>query len=184
MSPQANYTRQETLDTLDRILANYLFGVYMLEHFPTSGWLEAKGTSLAFLGLGLGLSHDLWAGKGSDPLERKSVKQFFEATLRRALSGEGHEIVDHYCEVSNQDFMTWDHYWFSMVVRNCVSHKRSEFIWWPKKRHHYIPDTAPIIWRHLTITKDMNGKTPLMMSNEDAVQLHIELRDFVDKKLA
>jgi len=98
--------------------------------------------------------------------------------LVRALIKESYELVFHYCKASGQVaiFQEWSHFRLLRLLRNAMSHTTGGIIRWTY-------GAAVIEWRTYQYTPESDGRH-IILTTEDAFDLHAELRQFVDHTLS
>lgn len=114
---------------------------------------------------------------------KKTVITEFEKMGLKAFITETFKVIETYCEDTTQHdlFKQQDWYHFAKQIRNALSHNDRFYFKDIKKPNKLFP----IKWKNKIITIDMNNQplTSDFFSYMDAIELHQEMKLFVEKIL-
>ena len=168
-------TKDDLIVHLNTVLDNFIFGTALRCCFPNDLWQRLTNETLEFAHGGVVAKIELrpLVNRMSNQDEMQSLFDEYEKSLRRSFLKEGHEVIQNYCEETNQFAAYKAQPWFEFarIIRNTVSHKDGGILrCWPDKRIKIA------VWRTRTLEPSMVGHPVDFMPYE---ALHL-LQDQID----
>ena len=170
-------TKDDLVAQLHTILANFVFGVALRCCFPQELWQKITTEALEFEHGAQIAKVELrpLANRMTNPVERQSLFDEYEKSLKRSLLSETHEVICNYCEETDQFSVYKAQAWYEFVrvIRNTISHKDGGILRkWPDKRVKIAE------WRTRTLVPSMVGQA-IDFTPFEALRLVEDQADFV-----
>jgi hypothetical protein len=170
-------TKDDVIAQLHTILTNFVFGVALRCCFPEELWQKITIEALEFeYGAALAkVELRPLANRMTNPVERQSLFDEYEKSLKRSLLSESHDVICNYCEETAQFSVYKAQAWFEFarIIRNTTSHKDGGILHqWPDKRVKIAK------WRTRTLDPSMVGQA-IDFTPYEALRLAQDQTDFV-----
>jgi hypothetical protein len=175
--PGSTMTKDDLIAQLHTTLTNFVFGVALRCCFPQELWQKITTAALEFEhGVELAkVELRPLANRMTNPVERQSLFDEYEKSLKRSLLRESHELICNYCEKTGQFsiYKTQPWYGFARIIRNTISHKDGGVM------HKWPDDKVKIAkWRTRTLESSMVGQA-IEFTPFEALRLVQDQADFV-----
>ena len=189
-------TKTELESLIHGVAAAMIYGLYTMKYTEQPGVEASMLETMRGKGIKFeapdhsfeGLEAAQVYARYSNPSDLKATKGNFVFTLRAALVRFCYEAIQLYAKATGQDALrkAEDWYAYARVLRNVVSHgTHSTLNEWPREwRDPKKPANkrTSVTWRHRTISETDVGKD-VEFDLYDAWRLHLDMLDFVQKRL-
>ena len=178
------FTKDESLNGLNIVLNNFLYGIVCPKLVPPERWKEASSKTAVFGDVEIQLGPLVNRAFEADFTACDGFKRNYENSLLRTMMREAHELILLYCEETQQFPIYKAEPWFQFarVLRNVMSHKEGGTLReWPK--YLLKNGTASVTWRSKTFDTTMLGHR-LVFYPPEGLELMKDQIEFVTAKLS